>query len=176
MSLGTISYYLAKGVLKYNSQLKQQLKNEPELAKQIDELVEESKRVVDEIIENTNKTTTGSGGFFKYNKILSRNMVAQEKNMSFAAACIKQLAKDDGIEISESAIRTITKTTYDGTYADGITIALKKYFKEEKLDIRLMYDPKITDIEMIRNISKDKNSWIAWISPMPDSNTKRNYY
>ncbi|NHN25546.1 hypothetical protein FIA58_007640 [Flavobacterium jejuense] len=47
MSLGTISYYLAKGIVKYNSQLKQQLQNEPELAKQIDELVEESKKVLE---------------------------------------------------------------------------------------------------------------------------------
>ena len=67
MSLGTISYYLAKGIVKYNSQLKQQLKNEPELAKQIDELVEESKRVVEEVTEtifkNPLKIITG-----KYSK------------------------------------------------------------------------------------------------------------
>ena len=44
-SAGTISYYLAKGVIKYNKQLKQQLQNEPQLSKQIDELVNESKKV-----------------------------------------------------------------------------------------------------------------------------------
>ena len=47
LSAGTISYYLAKGVIKYNKQLKQQLQNEPQLSKQIDELVEESKKVAE---------------------------------------------------------------------------------------------------------------------------------
>ncbi len=48
-SMGTISYYLAKGIIKHHAQLKQQLQNEPELVKQIDDLAQESKRVVDEI-------------------------------------------------------------------------------------------------------------------------------
>ncbi|MEC4004904.1 zincin-like metallopeptidase toxin domain-containing protein [Flavobacterium sp. SUN052] len=46
LSAGTISYYLAKGIIKYHKQVQQQLKNEPKLTKQIDELVEESKKVV----------------------------------------------------------------------------------------------------------------------------------
>ncbi|MEC4004907.1 zincin-like metallopeptidase toxin domain-containing protein [Flavobacterium sp. SUN052] len=46
MSAGTISYYLAKGIVKYHKQVQQQLKNEPQLSKQIDELVVESEKVV----------------------------------------------------------------------------------------------------------------------------------
>lgn len=46
MSAGTISYYLAKGIVKYHKQVQQQLKDEADLSKQIDELVEESKKVV----------------------------------------------------------------------------------------------------------------------------------
>ncbi|MEC4004911.1 hypothetical protein OX283_009610 [Flavobacterium sp. SUN052] len=47
MNAGTISYYLAKGIIKYHKQVQQQLKNEPQLSKQIDELVEESKKVAE---------------------------------------------------------------------------------------------------------------------------------
>lgn len=47
VSLGTISYYLAKGIAKYGKQFKTQVQNEPQLTKQVDELVEESKRVVE---------------------------------------------------------------------------------------------------------------------------------
>ena len=46
VSLGTISYYLAKGIAKYGKQFRNQVQNQPQLTKQIDELVEESKRVV----------------------------------------------------------------------------------------------------------------------------------
>ncbi len=49
VSMGTISYYLAKGIVKYGEQVKQQLRNEKELSKQIDGLVENSKRVVGDI-------------------------------------------------------------------------------------------------------------------------------
>lgn len=55
VSVGAISYYLAKGIIKYNKQLKLQLQNEPEFVKQIDELAEESKRVVNEISPKKSK-------------------------------------------------------------------------------------------------------------------------
>lgn len=54
-SMGTISYYLAKGIIKHHVQLKQQFQNEPEFVKQIDELAEESKRVVNEISPKKSK-------------------------------------------------------------------------------------------------------------------------
>ncbi|NHN25544.1 hypothetical protein FIA58_007630 [Flavobacterium jejuense] len=130
-------------------------------------MVEESKRVVDEIIENTNKTTTGSGGFFKYNKILSRNMVAQEKNMSCAAACIKQLAKYDGIEISEELVRKFAGTDdFLGTTDLGIVSGLEEVFKNKQIIANTYFRNSEKQIpEIIRDISKD-GSWIASIHPV----------
>ena len=46
VSFGTISYYLAKGIVKNGKEVRTQIANNDQLAKQIDELVEESKRVV----------------------------------------------------------------------------------------------------------------------------------
>jgi hypothetical protein len=172
VSASTISYYLAKGILKYSGQAKNSIKNEPKLIEQIEELELESKKVVNEVSEFTIKNFSGSGGFLKFKKIISRKIDKQEELMSCAAACVKQLIKDNGQEIPESIIRSLAGTTLEGTYADGIVIALKKYFDIDKIDCRMMYDPKLTDVEMLKKISRDNNSWIAWISPNPGSNTK----
>ncbi len=45
VSAGMLSHYLAKGILKYGKTVKGQLKNNPKLSKQIEELIEESKKV-----------------------------------------------------------------------------------------------------------------------------------
>lgn len=45
VSAGMLSHYLAKGILKYGKTVKGQLKNNPKLGKQIEELIEESKKV-----------------------------------------------------------------------------------------------------------------------------------
>ena len=42
----------------------------------------------------TYKSYIGTGGLIKYKKVLSRNMIGQEKGMSCAAACIEQLTID----------------------------------------------------------------------------------
>ncbi|MCD2258291.1 hypothetical protein [Psychroserpens luteolus] len=51
---GMISVYLAKGILKYGSRVKTQIKNNDALTKNIDELLDESKKVVDGV--KTKKT------------------------------------------------------------------------------------------------------------------------
>nr|WP_321248143.1 zincin-like metallopeptidase toxin domain-containing protein [uncultured Psychroserpens sp.] len=48
---GMISVYLAKGILKHGSRLRTQIKNNEALTKNIDELLDESKKVVGEISE-----------------------------------------------------------------------------------------------------------------------------
>ncbi|AXG73001.1 hypothetical protein DVK85_01620 [Flavobacterium arcticum] len=48
VSAGTISYYLAKGIVKYSNQLKQVKNNK--FVEQIDELIDESRKVVDNIV------------------------------------------------------------------------------------------------------------------------------
>lgn len=99
---------------------------------------------------------TGTGGILKYLEVLSRNMVAQEHNMSCAAACIRQLAKDHGIEMTEKVIREFARTTEEmGTFPDGILDGLKKVFKDREIDGGWVYDPNISDANMAKIISEN---------------------
>lgn len=80
------------------------------------------------------KLGAGTGGILKYLEVISRNMLAQEHSMSCAAACIRQLAKDHGIELTEKVIREFARTTEEmGTFPDGILDALKKIFKDKEI-------------------------------------------
>ncbi|WP_312288381.1 cysteine peptidase family C39 domain-containing protein [Chryseobacterium gleum] len=111
------------------------------------------------------KLGTGTGGILKYLEVLSRNMVAQEHNMSCAAACIRQLAKDHGIELTEKVIREFARTTEEmGTFPDGILDGLKKVFKDKEIEAGMFYNPKITDIDMAKAIS-ESGSWITIVRP-----------
>ena len=111
------------------------------------------------------KLGAGTGGVLKYLEVLSRNMVAQEHNMSCAAACIRQLAKDNGIEMTEKAIREFARTTQEmGTFPDGILDGLKKVFKDKEIEAGMFYNPKISDIDMARSIS-ESGSWITIVRP-----------
>nr|WP_225990337.1 zincin-like metallopeptidase toxin domain-containing protein [Flavobacterium sp. SaA2.13] len=46
-SAGTISYYLAKGIIKHAAKFKEQVKNNKQLTKKVDDLVQESEKVID---------------------------------------------------------------------------------------------------------------------------------
>ena len=117
----------------------------------------------DEVLDGINQI--GSGGILKYFKIISRNMVSQEHSMSCAAACIRQLEKDYGIDLEEALIRELARTTKEtGTFPDGILDALKKVFKDKEIEAGMFYNPKISDIEMAKSISKE-GSWISIIRP-----------
>ncbi|MDQ1856765.1 cysteine peptidase family C39 domain-containing protein [Chryseobacterium sp. WLY505] len=109
---------------------------------------------------------TGTGGILKYLEVLSRNMVAQEHNMSCAAACIRQLAKDHGIELTEKVIREFARTTEEmGTFPDGILDALKKVFKDKEiLDRTFIRNPDNLMPLILEDISKE-GSWIGIVLP-----------
>lgn len=111
------------------------------------------------------KLGTGTGGVLKYLEVLSRNMLAQEHSMSCAAACIRQLAKDHGIELPEKVIREFARTTEEmGTFPDGILDGLKKVFKDKEIIGGWIYDPNISDANMAKLVS-EKGSWIAIVRP-----------
>lgn len=111
---------------------------------------------------------TGTGGILKYLEVLSRNMVAQEHNMSCAAACIRQLAKDNGIEMTESAIRKLAGTTEElGTYEKGMSDAAKKIFKENEFSEGTIDHIPVATFELIEILGK-KNPWVAWIKESPN--------
>ena len=109
--------------------------------------------------------STGTGGALKYLKILSNKMFAQEQNMSCAAACIRQIAKDNGIDITEKAVRQIAETTEEfGTFIDNIGPALKEVFKNNEIHFGHANMPQLTGKEIAEILSKN-NSWIAVVKP-----------
>ncbi|MHA7608977.1 cysteine peptidase family C39 domain-containing protein [Elizabethkingia meningoseptica] len=111
------------------------------------------------------KLGAGTGDLMKYLEIISNDMIRQEHNMSCAAACIKQLAKDNGIEMTEEAIREFARTSEEmGTFPDGIIDAMNKVFSNKNIDVGMKFNPKISDIEMAKKLSEE-GSWIALVLP-----------
>ena len=108
---------------------------------------------------------SGTGGFLKYKRVLSRDVFRQEELNSCAAACIRQIAKDNGIDLPEKRIRELARTTDDGTFTDGIEDAMIKIFGKEIVEFKMVIDPDFNDIKAVKEISFDNNSWIAWIRP-----------
>ena len=81
--------------MKYGEQVKQQLRNEKELSKQIDELVESSKRVVDEVDFMASRKIGNLGG-----KVLTASQIRQ----------LRGVLKQKGVHlIVEGDVRSITK-------------------------------------------------------------------
>ena len=92
-------------------------------------------------------------------------MFAQEHKMSCAAACIRQLAKDKGINITEQAVRNIANTTEEfGTFIDDIGPTLKKNFINNEIHFGHANMPQLSSKEIAEILSKN-NSWIAVIKP-----------
>ncbi|KMQ67097.1 hypothetical protein ACM39_15045 [Chryseobacterium sp. FH2] len=112
------------------------------------------------------KIRTGTGGVLKYLEVLSRDMVAQEHNMSCAAACIRQLAKDNGIEMTEAAIRKLAGTTEEmGTMYDNIVPTMEHIFGKGKIQGGHASAGELSSSEIVKILSKE-NSWIATIKPI----------
>jgi hypothetical protein len=82
------------------------------------------------LLSSRRKVTLGTGRYFKFVKIISRNMIKQEEEMSCAAAVIRQYAKDFNIELTESELRSILKTSsQNGTDLEDIKFAMVYAFK-----------------------------------------------
>lgn len=110
----------------------------------------------------------GSGGFLKYKKVISRRMIKQEHQMSCAAACITQLAKDKGIKITEKVVREFAGTTIDtGTVNTGIIKGMEKVFKSKDVVAKSFFRNTEEVMPLIIKDLSDEGSWIATIYP-PD--------
>ena len=83
---------------------------------------------------------SGSGGFLKYTKVLSRNMFKQEEWMSCAAACLRKYADDLGIKITESEIRVLAKTSETGTDGKDLYYAMVKIFKDKEVFAKTYFE------------------------------------
>ena len=115
VSLGTISYYLAKGIVKYGKQFKTQLPNEPELAKQIEALIEESKKVeglkekIDDFISDFKKDNS------KLSEIFFSEIITNLKGVTKQSTLVAKAAEEGLIgkkiltdEVFNSFYETIT--------------------------------------------------------------------
>lgn len=111
---------------------------------------------------------TGTGGAFKYlSEISSSKIFCQEEAMSCAAACIRQLAKDNGIEVPESLVRELAKTDFDtGTQLDRIKEAMKGIFKEMDVQVGTP-DIGINDMKKTAEVISEvtQKPWIATLKP-----------
>lgn len=109
---------------------------------------------------------TGTGGSLKYLRILSRNVLEQEHSMSCAAACIRQIAEDSGLVMTEKEIRTLLDTSVEtGTTDLSIKLVLEEIFKDSKVEA-LSYFRHSEDVmpNIVTEISKE-GSWIGNIHP-----------
>ncbi|WP_075343121.1 cysteine peptidase family C39 domain-containing protein [Tenacibaculum agarivorans] len=133
--------------------------------KGIDKLKKLNKKEIKEVF---NSLEFGSGGFLKYKKIISRKMIKQEHQMSCAAACITQLAEDNGIKITEKVVREFAGTTIDtGTVNTGIIEGMEKVFKSKEVVAKSFFRNKEDVMPLIIKDLSDEGSWIATIYP-PD--------
>lgn len=115
---------------------------------------------------------TGSGGFYRYKKILSRDMIKQEKWMSCAAACVKRYADDLGIKITESEIRLLAKTTESGTDGKDLFFTMRKIFKDKEIFAKSYFDD-IDDIINFETMIVDTGgkSFITNVGQFPNKHT-----
>ncbi|NML70848.1 hypothetical protein HHL23_13745 [Chryseobacterium sp. RP-3-3] len=114
------------------------------------------------------KLGAGTGGAFKYlSEITSTRIFCQEEPMSCAAACIRQLAKDNGIEVSESLVRELARTDINtGTQLHRIQEAMEKVFIGKEINAGHVYIGIDDMKETAEYLSKaTKRPWIATIQP-----------
>lgn len=88
-------------------------------AKEITDLVKsiggKGKKEIQKLFSKLYKIKSGTGGGFKYiDEVESAKMVGQELEMSCGAASVKQLALDQGVDVSEEAIRLKAGFKEDG--------------------------------------------------------------
>ena len=168
------AFQLAKGVTSFVNLTKKSLIYLKRFGREaIDDLKGLARKQLDEIFDNgldAKVFKSGSGGFLKFKRVLSRNVFRQEEINSCAAACIRQLAKENDKILNEKVIRDLARTADDGTRPDGIIDAMVEIFGGDKLDMRMMIDSNLDDVRMVKKISENNEPWIALISPSPMDN------
>lgn len=135
----------------------------------IEKLKKLNKKQIREVFD---RIETGSGGFYKYKRILSRNMLKQEEWMSCAAACVKKYADDLGVNISESEIRALAKTTESGTDGKQLYYAMNEIFEDKNIFAKSYFED-IDDLKNFDSMILDSNgeSFITNIGRYPNKHT-----
>lgn len=82
--------------------------------------------------------------------------------MSCAAACVRQLAKDMNINLSERIIREAINTTHRGTDAKDLYLGIRKLFENKTIIGEVWYTPGVSDLKKFTdNISTIDGSFIT---------------
>jgi hypothetical protein len=172
--LGIITFFEGGGISSFINGTKNVLRYLKRFGKgAIEDMKGLARKQLLEIFEkgiNPKRFKTGTGGFLKYKRIISRNVLRQEELNSCAAACIRQLAKDKEINLTEKRIRKLARTSDEGTFADGIEDAMIKIFGEGNIETGTLIDPDFNDVRAVKYLSENESPWIAWLSPSPLDN------
>ncbi|CAL2093127.1 Metallopeptidase toxin 4 [Tenacibaculum sp. 190524A02b] len=163
-------FQLAKGVASFVNFTKKGLRYIKRYGRKgIDDLKKLNKRQVEEIFD---RLDSGSGGFYNYKKIISRNMIKQEEWMSCAAACLVKYADDFNIKISEKKARILAKTTESGTDGKDLFFAMRKVFEDVDIFAKTYFDD-LDDLKNFNQMINDANgeSFITNIGRYPNKHT-----
>lgn len=107
-----------------------------QIVKEIQLIIRKGKKALPQYLRRRYYTQTGSKhGFWYLSEVPSTRIYGQEQPMSCAAACIRQIAKDNGVEVSEEMVRKLAKTDGfgEGTELKNISKALNYLLPEKKI-------------------------------------------
>lgn len=160
---GVVDYFLVYKDTVLNSG------NIRQVAKQITQITRKGKGNIRKYLERLFYTKAGTGGNFKYiEEITSSRILCQEQPQSCAAACIRQIAQDNGKIITEETARIAAKTDgLDlGTDIDKIGPGLQKIFPDADILSGSLFLEGRTTLELIEELaSLYKNPWIVTLRP-----------
>ncbi len=141
--------------MKYGEQVKQQLRNEKELSKQINELVEESRRVVDEVFKNTvklpSKIITG-----KYSKRVFdvNNCGGEILNLDWKNTIIDK----KGIEIVKKHLGRLEFDEWNGRMIERLEKIYTGKIEVTDFDKRF-YTHEIREFERYKNLGFENTNY-----------------
>ncbi|MCU0353157.1 MAG: hypothetical protein MUD08_05370 [Cytophagales bacterium] len=98
---------------------------------------------------------------------MSDRMVCQQTPMSCVAACVRQLLRDENVEVSEAEIRASSNySDENGTEFGSVVNFLNnrhplKFFHAGVPDV-----PGLSIAELARKLSRDTGVWVAGIKPI----------
>jgi hypothetical protein len=142
-----------------------------DIVKAVNDIITKGKNALAKYLDSLFYAKTGTGGAFKYiDETSSLKIFGQEEPMSCAAACIRQIAKDHGVTISEKAVRDKAATLgfADGTQTHNIGPALSEILPNKTIHHGSVgFDDGLTDMTIgaKRVTNATPHPWIATLRP-----------
>jgi hypothetical protein len=176
--LATEGVYLLKGVREGGSGATEfflcykdvvlHLGTRSDIIKSIRDIVSKGKNGLGKYLDRQYVAKTGTGGGFRYlTEATSTKMVGQELEMSCSAACIRQLAKENGKTISEKAARIAGNfNEIDEIKTQNIGPALQKVLPDNTVAFGVPSIPGQSWKQVAEYLSDVyKKPWIAVLKP-----------